>query len=187
MFDRIAQIYALDDDVNHDCTQNIFDGSWASANAVNYFITRSIQSFSAIYICLYLYYKKKANTNPFKSRNSSSHSGLYGSDANEILYNYNQMMRENIDLTPDASDGESEQETENERAESFDEQEIMERLRKMQQDSITKFKLIKKETKDILDENLEDNISGRNTIKRPSLLFNENYAIRRKTTAFISP
>jgi hypothetical protein len=43
---------------------------------------------------------------------------MYGSDANEILFNYNQMMRENIDLTPENSDTEDERQDEEE--EGFD-------------------------------------------------------------------
>ena len=55
-----------------------------------------------MYVCIYLFHKSKPNISMFKKgRDSSTHSGIYGSDAAEILYNYNQMMQENISLTPE--------------------------------------------------------------------------------------
>lgn len=103
MFDIISGIYASDPDPNHDCTQNIWSGTWASFNAVDYFITRTIQGLAGIHCCLYLFYKKRVSIKMFKQGKSHKHSGVYGSDAEEILANF-ERLNSNISVTPDESD-----------------------------------------------------------------------------------
>ena len=50
-----------EDESNQDCNQSIFTGSLLSVNALFYFISRIIQSSTAVWTCIYLFHKSKKN------------------------------------------------------------------------------------------------------------------------------
>ena len=106
LFDFISKLYADDSNDNDTCNHNLFTGSWDFMNAIVYLTTRSIQSLAASIVCTVLFWKNRLRGNLFnqgKRDPTLNRSGVYGSDAEEIIARFEEANQDNISLTPESA------------------------------------------------------------------------------------
>ena len=106
LLDFISKLYADDANDNDTCNHNLFTGSWDFMNAFVYLTTRSIQSLAASIVCTVLFWKNRLSGKLFSQgvRNKSlNRSGVYGSDAEEIIAKFEHANEDNISLTPESA------------------------------------------------------------------------------------
>lgn len=171
-FDFISKLYADDDNDDHTCNHNVFSGSWDAMNALVYLLTRSIQSLAASFVCIVLFWKKKLSGNMFnqgRKNPSLNRSGIYGSDAAEILAKFEDANHDNISLTPesviDDDDHDHVKQLNHWQVQELNDPKLMAKLREAQQEQNQKFVLSKKNTYQWNDETLEERMQGRQSKK----------------------